>query len=361
MESGSQLPLICNQCLENKQKVKLTKIPNGGQCKICTMSYTLYHFKPQERSSTLSKTFICERCARQRNACQCCMRDISWHIPIMLRDQIISLVNDDKGMITKEAKNDIMKRYLALKKGRLGGAQISGDAEQNNLLLDKLRNILSTETRTADANNHNINKITAPKNIDASRYKHIDISHVLKKLPLKSSFSEMSKPTKSFFLYNIDPSIPEWKISDHIATVTQMKDWMDPSSVSLIVNYKAKCGGLRFKTEELGLKFIQKLISMKSIICSVRDSNLQRGILKIDHFEVFVIPWESGFSSGSFGNNVNENIKLRLSLDKLLQLENSSSRKEDSTNNKMKGKNSAVSKKNRVTKPKKKRIPNLTL
>ena len=52
-----------------------------------------------------------------------------------------------------------------------------------------------------------------------------------------------------------------------------------------------------------------------------KRQGLKRGVLLIDRFRIFIIPWSSGFSAASFGTNTAENIKLSLSLNKLIQLE----------------------------------------
>lgn len=373
VDYDSQPPSICDVCLGDSPNIRLTKLPNGAQCKICTMTFTSYHFKQQERSSNLTKTLICLRCATQRNVCQCCMLDMTWHIPVQLRDSIVSLVNQDKSMITKEAKNDIMKRFLALKDGKLGGAQVTSDSKQTDELMQKLKDILLQNN-----SKENIHKKTEAissgdssnsTRLDNSKLKGIDISHIIRKLPLRESFLDTTASVKSFFLYNIDPSIPEWKVSDQISNIVGTKDWKDPTSLSLIIIHKAKCGGVRFKSEELGSKFVKNMLASGSFMKS-NDGKVQRGILKIDHFQIFAIPWRSGFSGSSFGGNVNENIKLSLSMNKLIQLENGASTESELQSEPAKksvktppGGSKTMAKKNKITKPKKskKRISNLQL
>lgn len=307
-------PKICEQCLGNETNIRMTKIPQGSECKICTLPFTLYHFKTSKRSSNLIKTLICQRCATQRNICQCCMLDSRWHIPIQLRDHLISIVNEEN-VITEEAKNDMMKRFLSLKDVKLGGAQITSDASEADNIIDKLKSILLRATSdnsnlplqrqkvtAVNQNEHDTNDV---KNIE--KYASLDISYLLKKLPLNESFSRNAS-TRSYFLYNIDTSIPEWKISDAISQLLDVKKWSDGNSLSLIVNHKARCGGLRFQSNELGEKFVSKISDTLST-----PKDLKRGILPIERFKIFIIPWTSGFSAASFGANVAENIKLSLS------------------------------------------------
>lgn len=311
-----QPPIICDVCLGDSDDIRMTKTKHGAQCKICTLPFTIYHFKPHKRDANLTRTLICTRCSKQRNTCQCCMLDMTWHIPVQLRDQLISMLTKDSSNNTEEAKNDMMKRFLALKDVKLGGARITSDPEELNNLMTKLQDILHNKESPPAA-------LTAPSEITNTKndkFKSVDISHLLRKIPLNESFCKESA-TKSFFLYNIDPSIPEWKVSSAIAQVINTKEWQDPTSTSLIINHKAKCGGIRFKNENLSSKFVDEVLGTKSNSFIKTAKGLQRGILKIDHFQVFLVPWKSGFSAGSFGNNTNENIKLSLSLDKLIRME----------------------------------------
>lgn len=108
-------PNICEQCLGDEANIRMTKIPQGSECKICTLPFTLYHFKTSKRSNNIIKTLICVRCATQRNICQCCMLDSRWHIPIQLRDHLISLVNEENVM-TEEAKKRHDEKVSVTKK-----------------------------------------------------------------------------------------------------------------------------------------------------------------------------------------------------------------------------------------------------
>lgn len=304
-------PVVCEPCLGDSSSIRMTKAKNGAQCKICTLPYTLYHFKPHSRDASLTKTVICRRCATQRNICQCCMLDMVWHISVQLRDQMLAMIQKDRSNVTEEAQNDMMKRFLALKDVKLGGARITSDPSAIQGVLGKLEQVLTSQPVSIEA------KASGDSNA-LERFKQYDISRVLRKLPLKDSL-DGATPCKSFFLFNVDASIPEWKISKAITDTVNNEQWQDRATTAVIVNHKAKCGGIRFKSEELGQKFAESLQSSGSTFKTA--GNLQRGVLKIAHFRVFVIPWASGFSTSSFGASVGENIKLSLSMDKLIKLE----------------------------------------
>lgn len=314
MDRDEPPPVICDLCLGESDNIRLTKVSNGAHCKICTLPYTPYHFKPHRRDSDLTKTLICTRCSKQRNICQCCMLDMVWHISMQLRDRMLSMIQKDPANITEEAKNDMMKRFLALKDVKLGGARITSDPGEIENIMGKLQEILHERPASSTE--------PAGKTRDDSalseKFKHVDISRLLRKLPLNQSFGDTA-PCRSFFIYNIDASLPEWKVSNAISDTVNTRDWQDRTTTSLIINHKARCGGIRFKSEELGSKFVKNLQDSDSTLRTGQD--LQRGVLKINHLHIFVIPWTSGFSAASFGANTGENIKLSLSLSRMIGLE----------------------------------------
>ncbi|QLL32182.1 hypothetical protein HG536_0C03500 [Torulaspora globosa] len=344
-------PVICDLCLGESSNVRLTKISNGAHCKICTLPYTLYHFKPHRRDSNLTKTLICTRCSKQRNICQCCMLDMVWHIPLQLRDRMLAMIEKDPANITEEAKNDMMKRFLALKDVKLGGARTTSDPREIDKLMNKLQEILHQRPTNAAPQA----TITDPS-AQLENFRHVDIARLLRRLPLNQSFGDTAA-CKSFFVYNIDPSIPEWKISSAIAETVGTDEWQDRTTTSLVINHKAHCGGFRFKNEDLGLKFIRNLQASSSTLLTTQ--NLRRGVLNINHFRIFVIPWTSGFSAASFGASTSENIKLSLSLNKMISMETAIPR--DHVLKAVQA--TAKSKDNKVTKrrAKSKRISNIEL
>ena len=329
--SDTEPPLICEYCLggkpenddepHNHDEIHITKVPGGAQCKICSLVFPLYHFKQNPRARNSIKTVICQRCAKQRHVCQCCMLDLTWHIPIEERDMLVSVINEDDSM-TVEAKNIMMKRYLALKKdAKFGGAKVTGDAVALDNFMERLRE--REQGEGDDIVKHTTTSRRTPRS-EPHKFKngeHADISHILRKLPLRESFELSDTPiTRSFFLYNIDTAIPEWKISDAIASVVGTRDWRATNSNSLIVNHKAHAGCIRFTTEELSKKFVVGLTNRgKDGILTVQNSAIKRGILKIDDkYRVFVVPWKSGFSSSSLGRSIDENVALSVSLRRLV-------------------------------------------
>lgn len=294
-------PQICTLCLgDSPSTVRMTRVPHGAQCRVCTLPFTLYHFKPSARAHTLVKTVLCPGCASQRDVCQCCMRDMQWHVSIAERDQIVALVQGDEvDTTTPAARNSMMKRFLARKGGKLGGAKVTGDAAALAELVQRMRGSIARIEGELQEESESKSKSNSDK------LASVDISMVLARLPLSETLTADTH-TRSFLLYNIPPALPEWRVGDAVARVAGAADWRDSGTDSLVVNHRAGAGGVRFASDALADAFVAGLLQGE-----LRNGH---GTLRIDQFRVHVAPWRGGFSAGSFGGSRDAQAKLCLSL-----------------------------------------------
>lgn len=357
-------PQICDQCLGDNDDIRMIKVPQSAECKLCTLTFDLYHFKKDNRSNTIIKTIICSDCAKQRNVCQCCMLDMRWHITVQERDHLISLIKG-YNIVTREATNDMMKRFLVIKnKGkRMGGANVTNDKEQLSLVMGQMEDLLKREAVRGD---HNVGAKRVKSDASSEdKLANVHVHHLLDKLPLNETFDLVSLLSKShrLFLYNIDLSIAEWKFEDVISQILDMEvsQWKDPHPLAIMINHRASCGSINFKTAEIFQRFIQKVISKGDTISITKKINnkdqiLQRGILQIDHFNIYLVPWiKDNFTQNSFGNNNKEYLKLSNELRKIIIQETTtttttSNKKQNISKGRISKKNKNKNKKNgRVT------------
>lgn len=101
----TDFPSSCERCLPDNPYVQMLKQDYAAECKICTRPFTVFTWKA-DRTSRTKRTNICLTCARLKNCCQCCMLDLSFGLPITVRDAALK-------MVAPGPQSDINREYYA--------------------------------------------------------------------------------------------------------------------------------------------------------------------------------------------------------------------------------------------------------
>ena len=134
----TDFPSVCENCLPDNPYVQMLKDDHGAECKICTRPFTVFRWKA-DRTARTKRTNICLTCARLKNCCQCCMLDLSFGLPIVVRDAALK-------MVAPGPESSINREYYAqnnereIEEGRGGTEEYEKTDEKARELLRRLAN-----------------------------------------------------------------------------------------------------------------------------------------------------------------------------------------------------------------------------
>lgn len=108
----SALPELCRACLGPGSAIRMVRDDNGRTCRLCHKPFTSYRWDHQRR------TIFCPLCAGERRACQCCLLDKEYMIPLPIRDAALKVAPPEQtkavlGIVTTAYR----KKHHALEPG----------------------------------------------------------------------------------------------------------------------------------------------------------------------------------------------------------------------------------------------------
>lgn len=258
---SDEFPAICDNCCGPDRHIKMMRQANGEECKVCTRPFTVFRWNPNNGTNKSKKTIICMTCARARNCCQSCMLDITYGIPLEIRDTALKMAGLEHALGIKSSNTSRNREVKAIMADKQEAKYNSEDKNVNKSkdpgelardILLKLAEKLNGNTNTLVKKAPKSSKIT--KKSDLVNIKSTDISKILSKLPLGGLFliPETMAELTSFFLFGFSDDIPQYVISDFCNKFGKIK--------SLTIVHRAKCGYVTFTTRKAAESFATAIL-----------------------------------------------------------------------------------------------------
>ncbi|XP_074324496.1 zinc finger CCCH domain-containing protein 4-like [Apium graveolens] len=106
-QERTDLPIICETCLGDNPYVRMTKANYRNECKICSRPFTVFRWRPG-RDARFKKTEICQTCSTLKNACQVCIFDLQYGLPIQVIDTTLGI-----NFSGSYPKSDVNREFFA--------------------------------------------------------------------------------------------------------------------------------------------------------------------------------------------------------------------------------------------------------
>ncbi|KAB5559643.1 Pre-mRNA-splicing factor slt-11 [Coniochaeta sp. 2T2.1] len=259
---STDFPSVCENCLPANPYVKMLKEDFGAECKLCTRPYTVFQWAADRAHGRKKRTNICLTCARLKNACQCCIMDLQFGLPIVIRDKALELV-------APGPSSDINREYFAQNNERAieeGRAGIEEYDKADDKARELLRRLAQSKPyfRKGRAVDEEGNESTAspgggsgsgPGPVRSRDSRPGSGARPARKAP----FAAINQPPTpkdwlppsdpnimSLFVTGIEDDLPEFKIRDFFKPFGKIK--------SLVVSHMSHCAFVNYETREAAEK-----------------------------------------------------------------------------------------------------------
>ncbi|KAK4119343.1 hypothetical protein N657DRAFT_627015 [Parathielavia appendiculata] len=267
----TDFPSVCEQCLPENPYVKMLKEDYGAECKLCTRPFTVFSWSGDGRAhGRKARTNICLTCARLKNACQCCIRDLKYGLNIIMRDVALN-------MASAGPQSEINREYFAqnneraIEEGRVGVEEHEKADEKGRELLRRLAqskpyfrkgrevdeegNVVAGGSGSASGGNvavgAGLGGAGPIRTRDLRAAAAVGAKAGLRKRPLianapppgpKDWIPPNDRNIMSLFVTGIEDDLPEYKIRDFFKVFGKIK--------SLVVSHMTHCAFVNFETRE---------------------------------------------------------------------------------------------------------------
>ncbi|CAG8981471.1 hypothetical protein HYALB_00003042 [Hymenoscyphus albidus] len=260
----TDFPSVCENCLPENPFVQMIREDMGSACK------ANFRWKP-DRTARSKRTNICLTCARLKNCCQSCMLDLSFGLPIVVRDAALKMIapgpqsevnrefyaqnheaeiQDGRGGTEAYDKTDEKARELLRrlansepyfkKQRRIGPADGEGNGESSNSMA------LTTggpgPIRTRDSRGGGASRGAGRGGRGGGRGGR-SFPSAAQLPPGPADIAPPSDPTiTSLFITGVEDDLPEHKIRDFFTPYGKLR--------SLVCSHMSHCAFINYATRE---------------------------------------------------------------------------------------------------------------
>jgi len=91
---GDEFPMVCETCLGPNPYVRMQKLRVGD--KLCKMSNVAFQaFRWKAGAGRFKETIVCKEVALEKNVCQACLSDLTYGVPVGVRDALLKKEDDE--------------------------------------------------------------------------------------------------------------------------------------------------------------------------------------------------------------------------------------------------------------------------
>lgn len=285
MSNTEAFPAICDNCCGPNKHIKMIRQANGEECKICTRPFTVFRWNIANTTNHSKKTIICMTCARSKNCCQSCMLDITYMIPLEIRDTALKMAGlNNKVGAQESSKNKEVKAIIADKQDyKFQNQDINNDQAKN--ILAKLAEKLNSQKETTKKISKNLKNDKVNQEINM---KNIDVSKILTKLPFGGllKIPESDPGATSFFIFGFNEDFPQYLISNYCIQFGKLKN------IALV--HRAKCGFISFVSRKAAEEFALSISKN-----GLNENPSKAGLLLLDNKFPLRVAWGKSKSLGS--------------------------------------------------------------